>query len=154
MQRIAPCLWFDSQAEEAVNFYLSIFKNSKILTITRYGKSGPRPAGSVLTIKFQLDGQEFIALNGGPEFQFTEAVSMTVNCTTQEEIDMYWEKLSEGGQESRCGWLKDKFGLSWQIVPANISELLTDSERSERVMNAILQMDKLDIRALQQAYEA
>ena len=159
MQRITPFLWFDHQAEEAANFYISIFKNAKIGKIARYSEEASnaagRPAGSAMTVAFQLDGQEFIALNGGPHFHFTEAVSFVVNCETQEEIDELWEKLSKGGQESQCGWLKDKYGLSWQIVPTALSRLMsaTDPKKSQRVMQAILQMQKLDIRRLQEAYD-
>jgi predicted 3-demethylubiquinone-9 3-methyltransferase (glyoxalase superfamily) len=160
MQKITPFLWFDDKAEEAVNYYLSIFPNSKIESIARYGKEGAavseRPAGSVMTVKFQLDGQEFIALNGGPLFKFTEAISFTVNCKTQQEVDTLWEKLSAGGQKSRCGWLKDKYGLSWQIVPTVLGELLAgkDTKKSSKVMEAMLKMDKLDIKTLKQAYES
>ena len=160
MQKITPCLWFDDKAEEAVNFYLSIFPNSKIEGIARYGKEGAavsgRPAGSVMTVKFQLDGQEFIALNGGPHFKFTEAISFTVNSKTQGEVDSFWEKLSAGGEKSRCGWLKDKYGLSWQIVPTVLGELMAgkDAKKSGKVMEALLKMDKLDIKALKQAYES
>ncbi|OGO28816.1 MAG: hypothetical protein A2W33_10140 [Chloroflexi bacterium RBG_16_52_11] len=155
MQKITPFLWFDDQAEQAVNLYTSIFKNSKIGSIARYGEGGPRPAGMVMTITFQLDGQEFMALNGGPEFAFTEAISFFVNCETQAEIDELWEKLSAGGEKGRCGWLKDKYGLSWQIVPTALGELMQgkDAERSRRVMEALLQMDKLDIEKLMLAYE-
>ncbi|MBI5294357.1 MAG: VOC family protein [Chloroflexi bacterium] len=155
MQKITPFLWFDNQAEEAVNFYTSVFKNSKILSIARYGEAGPGPAGAVMTANFELNGQEFVALNGGPVFKFTEAVSFVVNCETQAEVDHYWEKLSEGGETSRCGWLKDKFGLSWQIVPTVLGELMSagDPERANRVTQAMLQMDKLDIGVLQAAYE-
>jgi predicted 3-demethylubiquinone-9 3-methyltransferase (glyoxalase superfamily) len=154
MQKITPCLWFDDQAEEAVNLYLSIFKNSKILGLTRYGENMPGTQGKVMTIKFQLDGQEFLALNGGPEFHFTEAISFSVDCENQEEIDTLWEKLSEGGEKVQCGWLKDKYGLSWQIVPKILGELLQDSdpERSQRVMEAVMQMKKIDIAALRLAY--
>lgn len=153
MQKIVPFLWFDSQAEEAVNFYTSIFKDSKIKMVSRYGDSGPGPKGSVMTASFELNGQEFIALNGGPVFKFTEAVSFVVNCDTQQEIDEYWEKLSEGGEKSRCGWLKDKFGLSWQIVPSVLSDLLKGTaEQSNNVMQAIMKMDKLDISQLESAY--
>jgi predicted 3-demethylubiquinone-9 3-methyltransferase (glyoxalase superfamily) len=154
MPKIFPFLWFDTQAEEAAGFYCSIFPNSKIGKITRCGKSGPGPEGSVLTIAFSLDGQEFVGLNAGPRFKFTEAVSFVVPCNTQEEIDNYWSKLtSDGGQESLCGWLKDKFGLSWQIVPANIDKLISDAdpEKSGRVMQALLQMEKLDIAKLEKA---
>jgi predicted 3-demethylubiquinone-9 3-methyltransferase (glyoxalase superfamily) len=153
--KIYPFLWFDTQAEEAVNLYVSIFPNSKIGKIARYGKAGPGPEGSVLTIAFTLDGQEFTALNAGPVFKFTEAISFVVPCETQKEIDNYWSKLtSGGGQESMCGWLKDKFGLSWQIVPANLGELMSgpDPEKSNRVMEALLQMKKLDIATLQKAH--
>jgi predicted 3-demethylubiquinone-9 3-methyltransferase (glyoxalase superfamily) len=158
MQKITPFLWFNGQAEEAANFYTSIFKNSKIQAITRYegeaAKSSGRPNGSVMTAAFQLDGQNFIALNGGPNFQFTEAISFVVNCETQEEIDQYWERLSEGGEKGRCGWLKDKYGLSWQVVPSNLNQLLQggDAVQTQRVMDAIMQMDKLDIAKLKQAY--
>ena len=159
MQKITPCLWFDNQAEEAVKFYASIFKNSKVGRIVRYGEAGAkvsgRPKGTVMTVKFQLQGQEFLALNGGPHFKFTEAISFIVNCETQEEIDEMWEKLSEGGEKGRCAWLKDKYGLSWQIVPPVLGEMLQDKDakKSERVMKAMLQMDKLDIKTLKQAYE-
>ena len=154
MRRITPCLWFDDQAEEAARFYVSIFQNSKILNLTYYGDAGPRPKGSVLTVVFELDGQQFIALNGGPIFHFTEAVSFSVDCKTQEEVDTFWAKLSAGGQESQCGWLKDKYGLSWQIVPAALPEMLTDPDpaKSNRVMAAMFKMKKLDIRGLEQAY--
>ncbi len=155
MQKITPFLWFDDKAEEAMNFYVSIFKNSKVLSVTRYGEVGPGPKGTVMTASFQLDGQEFIALNAGPRFKFTEAISFVVNCKTQEEIDEFWEKLSEGGEKSRCGWLKDKYGLSWQVVPTVLGELYGDKdpEKSNRVMQAMLQMDKFDIKTLQQAYD-
>ena len=155
MQKIAPFLWFDENAEEAVKFYTSIFKNSKIGRITRYGDAGPGPKGTVMSATFQLDGQEFMALNGGPQFKFTEAISFFVNCETQEEVDELWEKLSAGGQKSRCGWLKDKYGLSWQIIPSALGEMLGDKdpEKSRRVMKAMLQMDKIDIRRLQEAHE-
>lgn len=155
MQKITPFLWFDNQAEEAVNFYTSVFKNSKILSFARYGEAGPGPAGAVMTANFELNGQEFVALNGGPVFKFTEAISFVVNCETQAEVDHYWEKLSEGGEKSRCGWLKDKFGLSWQIVPTVLGELMGDSdpERAKRVALAMLEMDKLDIGLLRAAYE-
>lgn len=155
MQKITPFLWFDHQAEEAAKFYVSLFKNSKIIKIARYGEAGPGPAGTVMTVRFQLDGQEFVALNGGPLFKFNESVSFVVNCKTQEEVDEFWEKLSAGGQKSRCGWLKDQYGLSWQIVPAILNELASDPDpaKSQRVMQAMLQMDKLDLKVLQQAYE-
>jgi len=157
MQKITPFLWFDDQAEEAVKFYTSIFKNSKIGKIARYDEAGEkasgRPKGSVMTVEFQLEGQEFVALNGGPHFQFTEAVSFVVNCQTQEEVDYYWEKLSEEGKEVQCGWLKDKYGLSWQIVPTILGELLSDKDaaKSQRVMQAMLKMVKLDIDKLKAA---
>ena len=157
MKAINPCLWFDNQGEEAARFYTSIFKKSKMGTITRYGDAAAaaagRPKGSVMTVTFQLDGQEFMALNGGPVFKFSEAISLMVNCETQEEIDYFWEKLSAGGEESVCGWLKDKFGLSWQIVPAALGEMMKDQAKSERVMEALLKMKKLDLKALKQAYE-
>jgi len=158
MQKIMPFLWFDDQAEEAANFYVSIFKKSKIGNVTRYGEADSevsgRPKGSVMTVTFQLDGQEFIALNGGPVFKFTEAISFLVNCETQEEVDELWEKLSEGGNEIECGWLKDKYGVTWQIVPTVLNELLNDPdpEKSQRVMKALLKMKKIDIEALKQAY--
>jgi len=155
MQKITPFLWFDNNAEEAVNHYLSIFKNSKIVTVVRYGDAGPGPKGSVMTIAFQLEGQDFIALNGGPIFKFTEAISLSVDCKTQQEVDELWEKLSDGGQKGQCGWLKDKFGLSWQINPSVLVEMLQDkdAEKSKRVMQAMLQMGKIDIARLRQAYE-
>ncbi len=150
-QKITPFLWFDNNAEEAANFYVSIFKNSRILRTTHYTESGPGPAGSVMTIEFELDGVPFIALNGGPHFKFTEAISLSVDCETQDEIDHFWEKLTEGGQPIQCGWLKDKFGLSWQIVPSIIGELMSNSDNSQRVMEAIMQMVKLDIQKLKDA---
>jgi predicted 3-demethylubiquinone-9 3-methyltransferase (glyoxalase superfamily) len=155
MQKITPFLWFDGQAEEAAKFYTSIFKNSKIESVARFPEGSPAPAGTVMTVAFRLDGQEFVALNGGPEFKFTEAISFVVNCETQEEVDEFWEKLSAGGKEMQCGWLKDKYGVSWQIVPTILSELLQsrDPEKSKRVMQALLQMVKLDIKRLQEAYE-
>lgn len=159
MQKISPFLWFDNQAEEAANFYVSIFKNSKIGNMTCYdaesAKASGKPEGSVMTVDFQLEGQDFIALNGGPQFKFTEAVSFSVDCKTQEEVDELWEKLSEGGEEGPCGWLKDKFGLSWQIVPTVLVEMLKDpdAEKAKRVTHALLQMKKLDIEKLKQAYE-
>lgn len=159
MQRITPFLWFDSQAEEAANFYVSIFKNSKIGRISRYGEAGQeihgRQRGSVMTIDFELDGQEFTALNGGPVFRFSEAISFQIHCDTQQEVDHYWDKLTAGGDEraQQCGWLKDKFGVSWQVVPKQLIELLNDSDRAraERVTKAMLQMKKLDIAALERA---
>jgi predicted 3-demethylubiquinone-9 3-methyltransferase (glyoxalase superfamily) len=153
MQRITPFLWFDRNAEEAMNFYVSVFKGSKIVSLTRYGEGGPGPKGTVMTGTFQLDGQEFVALNGGPQFKFTEAISFLVNCETQEEVDELWEKLSEGGEEGRCGWLKDKYGLSWQIVPTVLGKMLQDKDAGKRLMQAMLQMGKIDIKRLKQAYE-
>jgi predicted 3-demethylubiquinone-9 3-methyltransferase (glyoxalase superfamily) len=160
MQKITPFLWFDNQAEEAVNYYISIFKNSKILSMTRYGdddaKASGRPKGSVMTVSFQLDGQQFVALNGGPVFSFSPAISFVVNCQTQQEIDGLWEKLSAGGEQQQCGWLKDKYGVTWQIVPTALGELLSnpDATKAQRVMQAMLQMNKLDINVLQQAARA
>lgn len=155
MQKITPFLWFNDQAEEAVKFYTSIFKNSKVGAIARYGDSGPGPAGSVMTASFELEGQPFIALNGGPVFKFTEAVSFVVNCESQQEVDYYWDNLLKGGTPSQCGWLKDQFGLSWQIVPAALSKLLSskDAQKSRRVMEAMLKMVKLDIKTLEEAAE-
>ncbi len=159
MQKITPHLWFDNQAEEAVNFYVSIFRNSKIVSVARYGEAGAevsgRPKGSVMTVIFQLEGQEFMALNGGPIFKFNEAISLIVNCTTQEEVDLLWEKLSAVPEAEQCGWLKDKYGLSWQIVPTALGKMLQDkgSKKSERVMKAMLQMKKLDTGRLKKAYE-
>ena len=161
MQKITPFLWFDDQAEEAAEFYTSIFKNSKIVRTTRYGKEGyeihGKPAGTAMTVEFEIDGQPFTALNGGPVFQFNEAISFQVLCDAQEEVDYYWHKLSEGGDEKaqQCGWLKDKYGVSWQIVPTILSELVgdPDSEKSQRAMKAMLQMKKMDIEALERAYE-
>ncbi len=155
MQKITPFLWFDNNAEEAMNFYLSVFKESKVLSVSRYGDAGPGPKGAVITANFQLNGQEFMALNGGPHFKFTEAISFVVSCETQQEVDEYWDKLSEGGEESRCGWLKDKYGLSWQIVPTILPRLLQDKDpvKAGRVMEAMLQMNKIDISKLKQAYE-
>jgi predicted 3-demethylubiquinone-9 3-methyltransferase (glyoxalase superfamily) len=159
MQKITPFLWFDDKAEEAANFYVSIFKNSKIGSVTRYGDEGAevsgRPKGSVMTVAFEIDGQQFTALNGGPHFKFTEAISFVVNCTMQGEVDELWEKLSEGGQKGQCGWLKDKYGLSWQVVPTVLIKLLQDKDakKSKHVMKAMLQMHKIDIQRLQQAYD-
>src|SRR4029453_6269836 len=153
-QRITPFLWFDTQAEEAANFYCSIFKNSKVGQVARYGDAGPGPKGQVTIVTFQLDGQDFTALNGGPQFKFTEAISLVVNCETQEEIDYYWEKLTEGGQKVECGWLKNKYGLSWQIVPSIVWELFQgDQEQVDRVMKAVMTMKKLDIAELKKAAE-
>lgn len=155
MDKISPCLWFDDQAEEAINLYVSLFKNSRIKSITRIQEQDPGTTGKILTAIFELDGREFMAIDGGPQFPFTEAISLTVNCDTQEEIDGLWEKLTEGGREVECGWLKDRFGVSWQIVPTVLGELLKDSgsEKSKRVKEAIFQMKKLDIETLKQAYE-
>jgi predicted 3-demethylubiquinone-9 3-methyltransferase (glyoxalase superfamily) len=155
MQKITPFLWFDGKAEEAMNFYVSIFKNSKVISVSRYGEAGPGPKGSVMGATFELDGQRFFALNGGPEFNFTPAISFFVNCETQREVDELWEKLSAGGEKQRCGWLKDKYGLSWQIVPTILGELLQDSDpaKSQRTMRAMLQMDKLDIQGLKDAHD-
>jgi predicted 3-demethylubiquinone-9 3-methyltransferase (glyoxalase superfamily) len=154
-QKITPFLWFDGNAEAAMNFYVSLFKNSKIVSVSRYGDAGPGPKGTVMTGTFQLAGQQFHALNGGPQYKFTEAISLYVNCESQEEVDELWEKLSQGGQKSRCGWLKDKFGLSWQVIPSALGRMLRDKdpERAKRVMNAMLQMDKIDIKRLKQAYD-
>lgn len=155
MRKITPFLWFNGNAEEAMNFYISAFKNSRIVSVNRSGGAGPVPKGTVTSGTFQLDGQEFLALNGGPQFTFSPAISLFVNCETQEEVDELWEKLSEGGQKQRCGWLKDKFGLSWQVIPSVLGKLLQDkdAEKSKRVMNAMLQMNKIDIKGLQQAYD-
>ena len=153
-QKIAPCLWFDGNAEEAASHYTSIFKNSKILDVSRYGDAGPLPKGTVMVVLFQLEGQEYLALNGGPQFKFTEAISLQVRCTTQKEVDELWGRLSAGGEEGPCGWLKDKFGLSWQITPTALIEMLQDPDpgKSKRVMEAMLQMKKIDIAALDRAY--
>jgi predicted 3-demethylubiquinone-9 3-methyltransferase (glyoxalase superfamily) len=150
-QKITPFLWFDTQAEEAANFYVSIFENSEIGKVSRYGEAGPGPKGSVMAISFQLQGLKFTALNGGPIFKFTPAISLMVNCDTQAEVDHFWEKLSEGGRKDRCGWLQDKFGLSWQVVPTALSSLMSapDREKANRVMQAMLKMDKLDIATLE-----
>ena len=155
MQRITPFLWFDHNAEEAVNFYVSIFRNSKIISTSRYPEGAPAPAGTVMTVTFQLEEQEFIALNGGPHFKFTEAISFYVNCDTQQEVDELWEKLSERGQKSQCGWLKDKYGLSWQIIPRALIQMLQDRDpkKSRNVMQAMLQMTKIDIETLRRAYQ-
>lgn len=155
MQKITPFLWFDGNAEEAMNFYTSIFKSAKITKVSRYGDAGLGSKGTVMTASFELEGQEFIALNGGPMFKFTEAISFVVNCKTQEEVDNFWEKLSAGGQKSQCGWLKDKFGLSWQIVPSILGELMSDPdpEKSKRVMAAMLKMTKMEIDVLKKAHE-
>jgi predicted 3-demethylubiquinone-9 3-methyltransferase (glyoxalase superfamily) len=164
MQKISPFLWFDDQAEEAANFYVSVFSarrgasdgETKIVSVSRYGDAGPGPAGTAMTVSFQLEGLEFTALNGGPQFAFTEAISFFVSCETQEEVDELWEKLSEGGAEDQCGWLKDRYGLSWQIIPTALGELLgdPDPQKSQRVMKAMLDMTKIDIAGLKRAYEA
>jgi predicted 3-demethylubiquinone-9 3-methyltransferase (glyoxalase superfamily) len=154
-QKITPFLWFDDQAEEAMNHYVSIFKNSKVVSIQRFGDAGPGPAGSVMTATFELEGQQFVALNGGPEFGFTEAISLFVDCETQAEVDELWDKLCAGGQPSQCGWLKDRYGLSWQIIPKALGELLggKDPEKAGRAMKAMLQMQKIDVKKLQEAYD-
>jgi predicted 3-demethylubiquinone-9 3-methyltransferase (glyoxalase superfamily) len=153
MQKITPFLWFDTQAEEAANFYVSIFKNSRVKTLSRYGDAGPGPKGSVMTVQFELSGQEFLALNAGPQFKFSPAISFLINCETQEEVDCYWDKLSAGGREDQCGWLTDKFGLSWQVVPTILGKLLSDKDarKAQPVMQAMLQMKKIDIGELQAA---
>jgi len=157
-QRITPCLWFDTQAEEAAKFYASVFKDSKVGKISRYGKEGfeihGKQAGTVMTVEFEIAGQKFLALNGGPQFKFNEAVSFQVHCETQEEIDYFWSKLAEGGQEGPCGWLKDKFGLSWQVIPTALTQLLTDENSAQRVMKSMLQMRKIDLAALKRAQAA
>jgi predicted 3-demethylubiquinone-9 3-methyltransferase (glyoxalase superfamily) len=155
MQKIVPFLWFDGRAEEAMNFYVAIFKNSKVGNVTRCGDAGPGPKGSVLTTSFQLEGQDFIALNGGPAYQFTPAISLFVNCETQREVDDLWDKLSDGGKIQQCGWLQDKFGVSWQIIPTTLMKLLNDKDtaKSARVMKAMLGMVKIDIEGLRRAYE-
>jgi predicted 3-demethylubiquinone-9 3-methyltransferase (glyoxalase superfamily) len=155
MQKITPFLWFDNQAEEAANLYTSVFDNSRVVSIMRYGEAGPRPAGTVMSVTFELEGQEFTALNGGPEFTFSPAISFFVNCETQEEVDELWEKLSEGGEKEQCGWIRDKYGVSWQIVPSALGAMLQDkdAEKSKRVMEALLKMSKIDIKILKQAYE-
>ena len=155
MQKITPNLWFDTEAEEAANFYTSIFKDSEIVNVMHYGDAGPRPAGMVMTVTFRLQGQEFTGINGGPDFKFNEAISFLVNCESQDEVDEYWENLTEGGEEGPCGWLKDKFGVSWQIAPTVLDKLLQDKdqEKVDRVMKAMLQMKKIDIAGLQKAYD-
>lgn len=152
-RRITPCLWFDTEAEQAAEFYTSVFDDARILEVTHYGKAGPRPEGEVLTVSFELDGQPFVALNGGPEFTFDEAVSFQIHCESQDEVDRYWDALTEGGEESVCGWLKDRFGLSWQVVPTRLTELISDPdpERAERAMLAMLDMRKIDIAAIEEA---
>ena len=153
MHEITPCLWFDTEGEEAARFYTSVFPNSRILEVVRYGAAGPGPEGTVMTVSFELDGRKFVALNGGPQFTFSEAISFQVGCRTQEEVDAFWSKLSEGGEQGPCGWLKDRYGVSWQIVPTILAELLSDPDprRSQRVMRAMLQMKKLEIDALERA---
>jgi predicted 3-demethylubiquinone-9 3-methyltransferase (glyoxalase superfamily) len=153
MQKITPCLWFDTEGEEAAKFYTSLFPNSRIVDVSRYGEAGPRPAGTVMTVDFELDGQKFVSLNGGPNFTFNEAISFQVSCANQEEVDTYWSTLSEGGEEGPCGWLKDRFGVSWQIVPDRLVELLNDPDRekSQRVMQAMLSMKKIEIGELEEA---
>lgn len=155
MQKITPFLWFDNQVEEAINFYTSVFKDSKILSVAKYGKEGPGPEGTVMTAKFMIGGQEFVALNGGPQFTFSEAISFVINCENQEEINYYWDKLSEGGEEQGPGWIKDKYGVSWQVVPVILTEMLSDEDplKSQRVMAAMMQMMKLDIKTLKDAYK-
>jgi len=155
MLKITPFLWFDNQAEEAAKFYTSIFKNSKVVQVSRYGDAGPRPKGSVMTVAFELEGQQFTALNGGPLFKFNEAISFVVDCKSQEEVDYMWARLTDGGEEGMCGWLKDKYGVSWQIVPTTLVEMLNDPdpEKSKRVTEAMLKMKKLDIQTLRRAYE-
>jgi predicted 3-demethylubiquinone-9 3-methyltransferase (glyoxalase superfamily) len=155
MQKITTFLWFDHQAEEAMNFYISIFKNSKVVSSSRFGEAGPGPKGTVMSVTFQLEGQNFMALNGGPLFKFTEAISLFVNCESQEEVDELWDQLSQGGEPGRCGWLKDKYGLSWQIIPSALSKMLQDTDpgKSQRVMQAMLRMNKIDIAGLKRAYE-
>lgn len=155
MQKITPFLWFDNQAEEAMNFYVSIFKSSKVLSVTRYGEAGPGPKGTVMSATFQLEGQTFYALNGGPHFTFTPAISFFINCETQQEVDELWEKLSAGGKKDRCGWLTGKYGLSWQVIPTVLGQMLGDKDpqKSARVMQAMLKMDKIEIEGLTRAYE-
>jgi predicted 3-demethylubiquinone-9 3-methyltransferase (glyoxalase superfamily) len=154
MQKITPFLWFDGNAEEAMNFYVSIFKNSRITEVTRYGEAGPGPKGTVMSVTCRLDGQDFFALNGGPQFTFSPAVSFVVNCETQEEVDALWEKLSAGGKKNRCGWLTEKYGVTWQVVPSVLTKLLNDkdAEKSKRAMQAMMKMEKLEIRGLERAY--
>ena len=155
MQKITPFLWFDHQAEQAANFYVSVFKNAKVLGVSRYGDAGPGPKGSVMTVNFSIDGQEFVALNGGPHYKINPAISFVVNCTTQDEIDYYWTKLTEGGQEVQCGWLTDRFGVSWQVVPTVLAEYAMDKDpaKANRAMQAMMHMKKLDIAGLKRAYE-
>jgi predicted 3-demethylubiquinone-9 3-methyltransferase (glyoxalase superfamily) len=156
MNGLRPCLWFDTEGEEAATFYTSLFPNSRIVDVSYYGEAGPRPAGTVMTVDFELDGQKFLALNGGPEFTFSEAISFQIGCDSQEEVDRYWSALSDGGEEGPCGWVKDRFGLSWQVVPRRLSELLSDpdAEKAQRVMAAMLKMGKIDVAGLERAAEA
>lgn len=155
MQKIIPFLWFDTQAEEAANFYASTFKSAKVKEVRRYGDAGPRPKETVLTVTFEIEGQEFVALNGGPQFDFTAAISLFVNCETQAEVDELWDKLSAGGKPNRCGWVTDKFGITWQIIPTLLGKLLSDPDpqKANRVMQAMLQMNKIDVKRLQEAYQ-
>lgn len=155
MEKIVPFLWFDGKAEEAANFYVSIFKNSKIVSVTRYGAAGPGPKGSVMSVTFQLEGQPFYALNGGPQFKFTPAISLFVNCETQQEVDALWKKLTAGGREDQCGWLQDKYGLSWQIIPTALGKMLGDKDavKANRAMQAMLQMKRIDLKGLKDAYD-
>ncbi len=156
MERTTPCLWFDTEGEEAANFYVSVFPNSRIVRVSRYGEAGPRPAGLVMTVDFELDGRSYVALNGGPEFTFSEAVSFQVNCVDQEEVDYYWTRLAERGEEGPCGWLKDRYGLSWQVVPTALAELASDADpaKSQAVIRAMLGMRKIVVSELQAAYDA
>jgi predicted 3-demethylubiquinone-9 3-methyltransferase (glyoxalase superfamily) len=156
MESITPCLWFDTEGEHAANFYVSLFPNSRIVSVNRYGDAGPRAAGSVMTVDFELDGQPYVALNGGPEFQFNEAVSFQISCADQDEVDHYWDKLGEGGEHGPCGWLKDRYGLSWQVIPAAFLELVSDPDpaKSQAVMRAMLGMRKLVVSELQEAYDS
>jgi predicted 3-demethylubiquinone-9 3-methyltransferase (glyoxalase superfamily) len=156
MESITPCLWFDTEGEDAANFYVSLFPNSRIVSVNRYGDAGPRAAGSVMTVDFELDGQPYVALNGGPEFQFNEAVSFQISCADQDEVDHYWDKLGEGGEHGPCGWLKDRYGLSWQVIPAKFLELVSDPDpaKSQAVMKAMLGMRKLVVSELQEAYDS
>lgn len=155
MQKITPFLWFNGKAEEAANFYVSLFNNSRVVSVSRYGEAGPGPKGAVMSVTFQLNGQDFYALNGGPQFSFTPAISFFINCETQQEIDNLWERLSEGGQKLRCGWVTDRYGVTWQVVPIVLGKMLQDKDavKAKRVVNAMMQMDKLDIAGLKQAYE-
>jgi predicted 3-demethylubiquinone-9 3-methyltransferase (glyoxalase superfamily) len=156
MEGITPCLWFDTEGEDAANFYVSLFPNSRIVSVNRYGDAGPRAAGSVMTVDFELDGQPYVALNGGPEFKFNEAVSFQISCADQDEVDLYWDKLGEGGEHGPCGWLKDRYGLSWQVIPAKFLELVSDPDpaKSQAVMRAMLGMKKLVVSELQEAYDS